>query len=257
MKPYLTLLFLTLTAFHAHSADAISANNLAAKLSALQQDGSSVVRLKMAVQGAAKTTLQLQIKQRRTNAGTEVVYLVLWPKERAGEAVLLRKTGNQAATGSIFTPPGKMRTLDSSQMKEPLFGSDLSYADVLENFFAWQNQTIIGTEVVNRVNCQILESKPGKGQRSNYASVRTWVDASRIVPLRIEKFNGAGQLMRRIDSGRIVTDDMQRRVPASMTVSDPNRGSSTELDGSSLKHDVSFSAQEFTPEGLQQKSESR
>ncbi len=257
MKPYLTLLFFTLTAFHAQSADAISANDLAAKLSAQQQDGSSVVRLKIAVQGPTKTTLQLQIKQRRTSASTEVVYLVLWPKERAGEAVLLRKSGNQAATGSIFTPPDKISTLDSSQMKEALFGSDLTYADVLENFFAWQNQAIVGTEIVNRVSCQILESKPGKGQRSNHAAVRTWVDARRLVPLRVEKYNAAGQVTRRIESGRIVTDDIQRHVPTGLTVSDLQKGSVTELEGSSLKHDVNFTAQEFTPAGLQQKSGSR
>jgi len=229
----------------------MSASGLAAKLSALQQDGSSLVRLKMEVKGTAKTTLQLQIKQRRTAGATEVVYQVLWPKERAGEAVLLRQSGNQAASGSIFVPPNKVRALDSAQMKEGLFGSDLEYADVLENFFAWQNQTIVGTEIVNRVSCQILESKPGKGQRSSYAAVRTWVDARRLVPLRIEKYNSAGQVSRRITSGRIVTDDIGRHVPASFTVSDLQSGSSTELDGSSLKHDVSFTAQDFTPAALQ------
>jgi Outer membrane lipoprotein-sorting protein len=257
MKPYLTLLFFALTVYHAHSADAISANDLAAKLSALQQDGSSVVRLKMSAHAATKTTLQLQIKQRRTNASTEVVYLVLWPKERAGESVLLRKTGNQAATGTLFTPPDKVSNLGSEQMKGALFGSDLTYADVLENFFTWPNQAIVGTEVVNRVSCQILESKPGKGQRSNYAAVRTWVDARRLVPLRIEKYNTAGQVTRRIDSGRIVTDDIQRHVPTGLTVSNLQKNSITELEGSSLKHDVTFTAQEFTPAGLQQKSENR
>jgi len=251
MKHTLALLLVTFTAFHVHGQDAMSASGLAAKLSALQQDGSSLVRLKMEVKGTAKTTLQLQIKQRRTAGATEVVYQVLWPKERAGEAVLLRQSGNQAASGSIFVPPNKVRALDSAQMKEGLFGSDLEYADVLENFFAWQNQTIVGTEIVNRVSCQILESKPGKGQRSSYAAVRTWVDARRLVPLRIEKYNSAGQVSRRITSGRIVTDDIGRHVPASFTVSDLQSGSSTELDGSSLKHDVSFTAQDFTPAALQ------
>jgi outer membrane lipoprotein-sorting protein len=164
---------------------------------------------------------------------------------------LLKKIGNQAATGTLFVPPATVRQLD---MKDSLFGSDVSYADVLENFFAWPNQVIIGNEIVN---CQILESKPGKGHRSNYASVRTWVDIKRMVPLRVEKYNTAGQMMRRIDSGRIVTDDIGRHVPAGLTVTDPSDGSSTELDGSKLKHDVPFTADEFTPEGLKQRSESR
>jgi Outer membrane lipoprotein-sorting protein len=244
-----TLLTLIAFALSANAAD--TATELAAKLSASQQDGSSLVRLKMEARGV---TLQLQIKQRRTASGTEVVYQILWPKERLGESVLLKKIGNQAATGTLFVPPANLRQLD---MKDALFGSDVSYADVLENFFAWPNQAIVGTEVVNRVSCQILESKPSKDQRSNYAAVRTWVDTKRLAPLRIEKYNASGQVTRRIDSGRVVTDDIGRHVPTDLTVTDPTKGSSTELDGSKLKHDVTFTAEEFTREGLKQGGESR
>jgi outer membrane lipoprotein-sorting protein len=236
-----TLLILIAFALSANAAD--TASELAVKLSASQQDGSSLVRLKMETRGV---TLQLQIKQRRTANATEVVYQILWPKECLGESVLLKKIGNQT-TGTLFVPPATVRQLD---MKDALFGSDVSYADVVENFFAWPNQAIIGTEVVNRVSCQILESKPGKAQRTNDTAVRTWVDTKRLVPLRIEKYNAAGQVTRRIDSGRIVTDDIGRHVPTGLTVTDPAKGSSTELNGSKLKHDVIFTDAAFTPEGI-------
>lgn len=249
MKNVHALLTFALLALSANAAD--TASELAAKLSASQQDGSSLVRLKMEARGV---TLQLQIKQRRSASATEVVYQILWPKERLGESVLLKKIGHQAATGTLFVPPATVRQLD---MKDALFGSDVSYADVLENFFTWPNQTLVGIEVVNGVSCQILESKPSKGQRSNYAAVRTWVDPNHNVPLRIEKYNAAGQVIRRIDSGRIVTDDIGRHVPTALTVTDPAKGSSTQLDGSKLKHDVNFTAEEFTPEGLQPRSEGR
>ena len=245
MKLALSLLLITLAVFQASGQDAVQASALAAKLSSLQQDGSALVKLKMDIKGATKSSMQLQIKQRRSAGSTEVVYQVLWPKERAGEAVLLRQTGGQGGSASTFTPPDKTGTLG---MDEGLFGSDLTPSDVLENPFAWPNQTIVGAEAVGRVSCQILESKPGKGQRSRYASVRTWVDTRRSVPLRIEKFNSSGQVICRIDSGRIVTDDIDRHIPASFTVT--RSGSSTELDGSKLKHDVTFTNSEFTPEGL-------
>ena len=248
MKTLLHLFCMTLLAPAAYGGE--SAIDLAAKLGALQQDGASLVRLKMDVRSSAKFTLQLQIKQRRTGTTTEVVYQVLWPKERAGEAVLLRKTGDQAATGAVFTPPSKVHTLDSSQMKEALLGSDLSYADGVENFFLWKQQAIIGTEIVNRVSCDILESKPGKGQRSSYASVRTWVDSRRDVPLRIEKYLASGQLVRRIDTTRVATNDKNQSVPANLTVSDIRQGSTTELNGASVKHGVNFSDREFTPAGF-------
>lgn len=255
MKKFLRLICPALLAVSAHADD--TASDLAAKLGALQQNGSSVVRLKMEVQGTAKSTLQLQIKQRRTRSATEVVYQVLWPKERAGEAVLLRKMGDQSATGAIFIPPNTVRTLDSSQMKEALLGSDLTYDDVVENFFLWKQQAIVGTEVVNRVSCDILESKPGKGQHSYYASVRTWVDRRRDVPLRVEKFGSSGQLVRRIETTRVLTNDDKQAVPANLTVNGPRQGSVTELNGSSVKHGVSFTDKEFTPAGLMEASPAR
>ncbi len=172
----------------ARSADpappALSAADLASRLSAWQQDGASYARLRMEVKqppGTTKSALQIQIKARRTKMNTEVVYQILWPKERKGEAVLLRKTRDRSASGSIFVPPDTVRPIDASEMKEPLFGSDLSYEDLVDNFFAWEHQAIVGTEDVDGVTCQILESKPGKGDRSSFASVRTWVD---IAPAR-------------------------------------------------------------------------
>jgi Outer membrane lipoprotein-sorting protein len=245
--------------FSAGAADpappVISAANLASQLSAFRQDGASFVRLRLEVKqppGTAKTTLQLQIKQRRTKTATNVVYQVLWPKERKGEAVLLQKAANQAATGSLFMPPGTMHPLDNSQMKQPLFGSDLSYEDVLENFFAWEHQAITGTEVVSGVSCQILESKPGKSDHSSYASIRTWVDTRRLVPVRIEKYLASGQVALRIDSTKVAADDNHRPVTANLTVRGQRQDSVTELDGSSIRHDVTYADREFTPEGIKE-----
>jgi Outer membrane lipoprotein-sorting protein len=137
------------------------------------------------------------------------------------------------------------------KMQEPFFGSDLSYEDVIENFFAWKDQTIVGTEVIDRVSCQILESKPGKGDRSTYSKVRTWVDTRRLVPMRVEKFLSSGQFARRIDTTRVVTAD-NHQIPANLTVQSSRRDSVTELDGSRIKHDVTFTDREFTPEGIKE-----
>jgi hypothetical protein len=235
------------------AAPAVSATDLAARLKAWQQDGLSYVRFRMVVnQASGKSTLQIQVKARRTKTATEVVYQILFPKERKGESVLLRKTGGRSAIGSIFVPPSTLRPLDAPQMKESLFDSDLSYEDLVDNFFSWEHQAIVGTENVNEVSCQILESKPGKGDRSSYARVRTWVDTRRLVPLRIEKYSAAGALARRIDASNVVTDDIGRHVPANLTIRGAQKNSVTEIDGSRIKHDVTYADAQFTPDGLKE-----
>jgi Outer membrane lipoprotein-sorting protein len=231
---------------------AISATELAGRLSALR-DGASYVRLRLQVKqpvDTTKITLQVQIKERRSKTAADVVYQVLWPKERKGEAVLLQKTAGSPPAGSLFMPPDKPTPLNFSQMTGSLFGSDLAYEDVIENFFSWENQAIVGNETVDRVNCLILESRPGKGESSIYASVRSWIDPRRLVPLRVEKYLPGGRLARRIQTTRIATDDKGRAIPAGLTVRGPREDSLTELDGSRIRHDVSFTDREFTPGGL-------
>jgi hypothetical protein len=233
----------------AESQSEMTAKDLASRLSAFRQDDASYVRLRMEIKGKTRETLQVQIKERRTKSAHEVVYQVLYPKERNGESVLLRKIGNRPATASIFVPPDTLRPLDD--LKEPLFGSDLSYEDVIDNFFGWDHQALVGTEKVALVNCSILESKPGKDERSSYGSVRSWIDMQRLVPLRIEKYSSSGQLLRRIDTTRVVPD-AGHQIPAQLAVSGARPNSSTLLDGSRIWHDVTYTDRDFTDEGLKE-----
>ena len=237
----------------ASSAAELSPKELAAAVAA-KQEGEAYVRLRLQVKpsgNAAEETLQIQIKERRTKSATDLVYQVLWPQPRKGESVLLHQEAGRSASGSIFTPPDKSQTLTASQLREPFFGSDLSYLDVIEDPLSWENQTITGTEVINGLNCTVLESKPNKGE-SEYAKVRSWIDPNRLVLMRIEKYLPSGELRVRIETSRVSNDDKGRPIPANLIVQNPQKGSVTELDGSRIKHNVTFSDTEFTPEGLKQ-----
>jgi Outer membrane lipoprotein-sorting protein len=249
---WLALLFPTLS--WGEPAPALSAAELALRLSEWQQDGVSYARARMDIKqasGAPKNTMQIQIKARRTKAVTEVFYQILWPKERKGEGVLLRKAKDGSASGAIFMPPEKLRSLGHSDLQQSLFDSDLSFEDLVDNVFAWKHQTIVGTEDVGGVSCPVLESKPGKGDRSSFTAVRTWVDPRRLVPWRIEKYVG-NRPVRRIDTANVVTDDIGRPIPSNITVRGSQRNSVTELDGSRIKHDVTYPEGQFTPEALKE-----
>jgi len=237
----------------AASAAEMSPKELASAVAA-KQEGDAYIRLRLQVKpsgSAADETLQIQIKERRTKTATDLVYQVLWPQPRKGESVLLHQEAGRPASGSLFTPPDKAQTLTASQLRQPFFGSDLSYLDVIEDPLSWENQTITGTEAVNGVNCTVLESRPNKGE-SEYAKVRSWIDPNRLVQMRIEKYSSSGDLKVRIETSRVANDDKGRPIPANLTVQDPKNGSVTELDGSRIKHNVTFSDSEFTPEGLKQ-----
>lgn len=239
---------LAIACFSSASQAQENAAQIASKLNAVAQDGSSFVRLKMEVNGGG--SIQLQARQRHTAAGSDIAYQILFPKERKGESVLLRKPAGAPATGAVLTPPNSLRMLTAADMKTGLFGSDLTYEDLLQNFFAWSSQKLVGSEQIGRVSCQILESKPAGPDRSSYASVRTWVDASRMVPMRVEKYNDAGAVMVRIETLAVAKDDLGRDTPSSLHVARAGSKAGTKLDGSRIKHGVSLSDSDFTPESL-------
>jgi hypothetical protein len=193
--------------------------------------------------------LQLQIKSRVSKATSDIVYQVLFPKERKGEAVLLHRSGEKVS-GTTFTPPDTVRPIASGQMNQPLFGGNLSYEDIIDNPFRWPRQAIVGTEPIDNIQCQILESKPGKDHTSSYSSVKTWVDPRRLVPLRIEKYDSSGKVLRRINTTRVLLAGNDS-LPADLKIYGP-RGSVTEITGSRIKRGVTYPDTEFTPEGLKQ-----
>ena len=230
------------------AASTISGSELASKMNAARQ-GNAVIRARLEVRSPSggKQVFQLQIKERRTPTAADIAYLVQWPKERKGETVFLHQGADGTARGTVVAPPAPARALEASQMGEGLFGSDLSYQDAIENFFAWKDQAITGSEAVDGVECQILESKPGKSGVSTYARVRSWIDVRRLVPMRIEKYSAGGQVVRRIDTTYVGRDQRDRFIPAKLTIRGPSKDSITEFDGARIEQGMQFTDRDFTP----------
>ncbi len=228
----------------------MSAAELAGRMDAVSQ-GNALIRTKLEVRSGegTKRVLQLQIKQRRTKTSTDLVYKVLWPNERKGEAVILHQTQG-ASKGSIIVPQQPVRTITSSQMGDGLFDSDLSYQDAVENFFAWKKQAVVGAEMVNNVNCQILESKPDNSSVSIYAKVRSWIDPRAFCP---DADREIFILWRARPPNRYHSRRSRRKrqpIPGNLTVHGPRKNSVTEFNGARIDQDVNFTDADFTPEGI-------
>ncbi|PYJ13353.1 MAG: hypothetical protein DME93_03920 [Verrucomicrobia bacterium] len=125
-------------AFPYVASAADTASELAARLRS-KQSGSMFVRIRMEIGSGEKQTLQIQIKSRVSDAAGDIVYQILFPKERKGESVLVHRSGHKFS-GTLFTPPGNLKPIGSAEMKQSLFGSDLSYEDIIDSPFAWSQQ---------------------------------------------------------------------------------------------------------------------
>ena len=58
-------------------------------------------------------------------------------------------------------------------------------------------------------------------------------------------------MLRQIDTTRVVADD-GHNIPADLTVAGTRPGSWTLLDGSRIRHDVTYTDRDFTVEGLKE-----
>jgi len=214
-----------------------TAPNLAAAMAAAVEDGDATARVKMTSPDSG--VLQIRIKSRRTAGNTLTAYEILWPNERKGEVFILRKSGE----GTFKAADGTTAKLGAADMSKSVFGTALAYADVIENFFRWNNQSLAGTETVGKTECVVLESRPGGQDTSIYGRVRSWIDPRRMVTMRVEKYDKSGRLARRIETTQVAKDDTGRNVPAGMTVTAGDK--STEIDGVNIRHDVKHSDADF------------
>ncbi len=245
MRPLpLFALAVAISAISARAAATPSARELAAQLAEALTAGPAEIRLRLQTEkppGQARETLQLRVREIRTAAASQSVYEVLWPTERKGESVYLQQSAGGSPSATLRLPDGTARALKPA---DPLFGSDLLVTDAIENFFAWKTQRLVGSEKIGTVDCVILESVPDGP--SIYASVRSWIDPRRVVPLRIEKYLPSGKPARRLVTRRVVPD-AGRQIPGDLTIEPADGSSRTLLDGSSIRRLVHFTNDDLRP----------
>ena len=223
----------------------LTAAQLAGRLASAVEDGEATARARFKT--GSGEVLQVQIKSRRGPGRTAVAYEVLWPADRKGETVILRRSGGGAPEGWIKSPAGEPKQIAAAQLTDGIFGSELALQDVIENFFRWGKQALVGQERVSNADCVILESRPGGRDSTSYGKVRSWIDPRRLVAMRVEKYDRSGRLVRRIETKQVAKDDQGRHVPAGMEVTQTGRTGATEISGSNIRHDVRHEDTVFAP----------
>jgi hypothetical protein len=218
-----------------------TAAKLAGEMATAVEDGDATARVRL--DSAETGVLQVRIKSHRSASRSAVSYEILWPVARKGEVLVLRQSGTAAVQGATRAADGQAAKLGPADLGKPVFGTALAYADVIGNFFRWDRQTLDGAETVGKTDCVVLDSSPGAKDVSIYGRVRSWIDPHRLVPLRVEKYDKSGRLVRRIETTQVSKDDTGRHVPAAMTVRAGNR--STEINGVNIRHDVQHADADF------------
>ena len=88
----------------------------------------------------------------------------------------------------IFRPGAAApRLLPPDRLGDHFLGTVFSYEDLLDPQFFWPKQTLLGDVSFDGRRCDLLQSVPGRLDRTAYSEVRTWLDHSIAYPVHAEK----------------------------------------------------------------------
>ncbi len=197
--------------------------------------------------------LQIQIKGRSTSVGSDLLYQILWPENRRGEAVLVKSRDGKFQGGVIYVPwdNDRVEKLARGDLGRPLFANtNIILEDVAQGFWSWPEQKLVGEERIGEVECVVLESRPGGGVRSVYSHVQSVIDPERLLPLVVRKFAG-GQVARELITTHSKKEDSDYYAPAKLVIKTPD-GVETEIAGSRAKRGLDYGDEEFTVEAMKE-----
>jgi hypothetical protein len=87
--------------------------------------------------------------------------------------------------------------ISGHMLRESMMGSDFSYEDALENeeLIKKYSVNVIGSEVINKSDCYILELN-AKDKKVTYAKRKIWVDKEKFVVMKTQLFALSGKLLK-------------------------------------------------------------
>lgn len=103
------------------------------------------------------------------------------------------------------SPTGTWTAVKSSEMSEPILGTDITYGDLGLDFVNWDNIQPLGLDSIKTLRAYVFEATPGPNDRSPFSKVRFWVSSQYWAFLRIDGLNTKDQTVKRVE----VQDVMQ------------------------------------------------
>jgi hypothetical protein len=92
----------------------------------------------------------------------------------------------------------KVEQVRPAQFDHKIRGTDVTYEDLALKFLYWPNPKLLGAETITTGNCWKVELRPGPNQ-SQFARVIAWVHQNSGALVRLEGYDGKGQLVKRFN----------------------------------------------------------
>lgn len=159
------------------------------------------------------------------------------PADVNGSSYLLRE-GEKSDDMYVYLPAlNKVRRISGASADGPLFGTDLSYAEIkqINNAFSGNSPAIEGGEKIEGRPVKRLSVVPHAESGSIYSRIRAWVDEASCVALKAEFLQGETVRKRLTAPAASLTRSGTYWYAAQATMSDLKEGSRTLLKVTGVK----------------------
>jgi hypothetical protein len=135
----------------------------------------------------ARTSDNITIKAHWFQGVLRIFLEVSEPAEAREHVVLEMRPGGEDAI--LVARPGdrEPRSLPFARWVDGPLGGNFSYEDFLEPQYFWPEQVELAPAKRGVRDCNVVKSSPGAGNRTHYATVKTWLDKTIGFPVYAEK----------------------------------------------------------------------
>ncbi len=175
-----------------YAAHADNASELAQKVYERPngRDLTTVGRMVLTEKGHAPRMREL-ITYRLEKAKGEITNLIRFtePEDIAGTGLLSVDKANGKSEQWLYLPAlDRVRRISGDRKGGRFVGSDLYYEDLQDRKPAEDRHRLLGTESINGVVCDILESIPVDPENSVYRKRVSWIDPKTLMALRVDMY---------------------------------------------------------------------
>lgn len=179
--------------------------------------------------------------------GKDKAFIIFTNNEDKGVRYLKR----EGSLWIYFPEAEEIMKISGHMLRESMMGSDLSYEDALENQKLKERYSITqeDDDDINGKNCYVLDLK-AKTSDLTYYRRKIWIDKSRFVALREERYSRSGKLLRIMTIDEIKTIG-KRNYPVRMTVQNVLRKNTyTEFSLYQYEFDIPIDESVFSRQSL-------
>ncbi|MGH8455486.1 MAG: outer membrane lipoprotein-sorting protein [Stenotrophobium sp.] len=197
MKKTLALLLaaVSIVSISAHAADAATTKvldcmraNIPETLRVQEFDLTAIDRV------GGTRALRGRLYAMRENGLIRALVKMLAPADLARAAYLIRENKAGQDDMWVYLPAlDRVRRITGASAGGPLFGTDISYADVkqIENSFSGGAISLEKNETLQNRPVYVLAMKPAPKEQSRYSLVRGWIDQKTCMALKVDFHEGS------------------------------------------------------------------